>query len=79
MPRYRNKPKAPASGEESGAALDAPSSGSSPSNPGFGRIPSSPGERSAFTKRGPGGHKSSQENPVPPTHVEPQFTPEQKV
>jgi hypothetical protein len=79
MPRYRKKPPAPAQGEESGASLDAPAGRDFGPSPGFGRVPSSPGERFAFTRHGPGGHKSSQENPVPPTHVEPTFTPEQKV
>jgi hypothetical protein len=79
MPRYRSKPKPPASGEESGAALGVPPARSFGPSPGFGRVPSSPGERTAFTRRGPGGHKSSQENPVPPTHVEPTFTPKQEV
>jgi hypothetical protein len=75
MPRYR-KPSRPASGEESGAALDAPSVSPNPVA-GFG--PNGPGERNPLTRKGPGGFRSSQENPVPATHVAPQFTPEQKV
>jgi hypothetical protein len=79
MPRYRSKPSKPASGEEAGDALAAPPATSFGPSPGFGRVPSSPGERNAFTRRGPGGHKSSQETPVPPTYVEPTFTPKQEV
>jgi hypothetical protein len=66
-PRYRNrKPKPPASGEESGASLDAPAGRDFGPSPGFGRAPSPPGERKAWTRQGPGGFKSSQSNPVPP-------------
>jgi hypothetical protein len=63
MPRYRKKPKKPASGEESGASLDAPSASPDPVA-GFG--PNGPGERNPFTRKGPGGHRSSQSNPTPP-------------
>jgi hypothetical protein len=69
MPRYRSKPKAPASGEESGMALDAPSANVEPANPGFGRVPSSPGERNALTRKGPGRFKSSHPHNIPPTWV----------
>jgi hypothetical protein len=76
MPRYRSKP--PASGEESGAALDAPPARAFGPSPGFGR-PSSPGERNPFTRRGPGGHRSSQENPVPPVRPDSQHSIPQEV
>ena len=75
MPRYRNKPSKPASGEESGMALDSPKPQSSASN--FG--PNSIAERNALTRKGPQGFRSSQSNPVPATHVEPQFQPKQEV
>jgi hypothetical protein len=78
MPRYRSRPKPPAQSGD-GVDISVGGSGAGPSAPGFGRLPSSPGERNAFTKRGPGGWKSSQENPVPATHVEPKLTPEQRI
>ena len=62
MPRYRNRSK-PASGEESGAALDAPSASPAPSNPGFG--PQSRAANDAALGGGLGGHRSSQSNLVP--------------
>lgn len=77
MPRGRRyKSSKPASGEESGAALDAPPVSSNPVA-GFG--PNGPGERKPFTRKGPGGFRSSQSNPIPPTHKEPQFQPRQEV
>jgi hypothetical protein len=80
VPRGRRyKPSKPAEGNESGMGLDAPPARSFGPSPGFGRIPSSPGERKAFTRRGSGGFRSSQSNPVPETHKEPQFTPEQRI
>jgi hypothetical protein len=63
----RNRSKLPASGENSGAALDAPRASAGPANPGFGRVPSSPGERNALTRKGPGGFKSSHPHDIPKT------------
>lgn len=59
------KSSPPASGEESGAALDAPAPASSASNYG----PNSIAERNPFTRKGPGGHRSSQSNPIPPVRM----------
>jgi hypothetical protein len=64
-PRYRSKLKAPASGEESGMALDAPAPRSSASN--FG--PNSIAERNPLTRKGSGGHRSAHPHEIPPEWV----------
>jgi hypothetical protein len=64
MPRYRNKPSKPASGEESGAALDAPPARSFGPSPGFG--PEGRAHNDPSLGGGPGGFRTRPHAPLPP-------------
>jgi hypothetical protein len=63
-PRYRSKPKPPASGEEAGDALAAPPARSFGPSPGFG--PESRAHSDPSLGGGAGGHRSSQGRSLPP-------------